>query len=361
VDDELSTINTATRVLAMGKHLTRQLHHDTSRTGDTVLLPRERVIEVIEGRRPDRTPVYGWVRSNLSEQLNESFGSVEAFEDHYEFDFAHLFGGPSTYPSDALDELRSRGTIEPGDLLDIPMADVHDQGAYSGIIESLRHHKEARSRFTYVQTPGIFESNNGPFGIENHLMYLGMYEDALHEVYTRQADWNKAFAHNCLDLGVDMVHVSDDWGAQDALMFSPHTWWSLIYPYHKIICDAVKGRGAYLSLHTDGNVTQVMDGIIQLGYDVLHPYQESAGMDLGEYNEKYRGAITAMGGLDVQTTIGFGDYDRLRHQIQRVLGMFADGGLLYCTTHFVQDHCTIDELKFAYDLIYELVRRPGRE
>ena len=74
-------------------------------------------------------------------------------------------------------------------------------------------------------------------------------------------------------------------------------------------------------------------------------------MDLSEYKAKYRGFFTAMGGLDVQTTIGFGDYDRLRREIQRVLGMFPDGGLLFCTTHFVQDHCTIDELTFAYDLV----------
>jgi uroporphyrinogen decarboxylase len=37
--------------------------------------------------------------------------------------------------------------------------------------------------------------------------------------------------------------------------------------------------------------------------------------------------------------------------------MFRDGGLLYCTTHFIQDHCSIDELVFAYDLIHETVRR----
>ena len=66
-----------------------------------------------------------------------------------------------------------------------------------------------------------------------------------------------------------------------------------------------------------------------------------------------------MGGLDVQTTIGFGHLDRLQREIERVISMFADGGLLFCTTHFVQDHCTIEELTFAYDLVYDLVRRHG--
>ena len=94
-------------------------------------------------------------------------------------------------------------------------------------------------------------------------------------------------------------------------MFSPDTWGRLIYPYHKITCDAVRARNGYLSLHTDGNVTQVLDGIVELGYMVLHPYQVSAGMEYGLYLEKYQDRFTVMGGLDVQTTIGFG----VSHQV----------------------------------------------
>ena len=52
------------------------------------MLPRERVIEVINHDRPDRVPVYGWVKANLTEQINEKYGSVENFEDKYEFDFS---------------------------------------------------------------------------------------------------------------------------------------------------------------------------------------------------------------------------------------------------------------------------------
>jgi len=136
----------------------------------------------------------------------------------------------------------------------------------------------------------------GPYGIENHLMYLAIYESDLHVVYKRQAEWNRQFAMNCLDLGVDMIHVSDDWGGQTGLMFSPATWRNLIYPYHKITCDAVRQRKGYLSLHSDGNVTQVLDGIVDLGYHVLHPYQVSAGMDYALYFERYKNRFTIMGG-----------------------------------------------------------------
>ena len=82
-------------------------------------------------------------------------------------------------------------------------------------------------------------------------------------------------------------------------------------------------------------------------------------MDLQEFKRKYMDAFVVMGGLDVQTTIGFGKLDFLKSEIERVLGMFVDGGLLYCTTHFIQNHCTIEELTFAFDTIYEVARSGG--
>jgi uroporphyrinogen decarboxylase len=318
------------------------------------MLPRERVIATIRREPRDRIPVYGWVAWNLREKIDPHFGSPEALEDHYEFDYAHLFGGPACYAGDAFNGVEQ--PLTPRALLDVAMTDPNDGAAYADLVAAIAHHQGQRGRFVYVQTPGIFEALNGVFGIENHLLYLGLYPDDLHAVYQRQAEWNRAFALNCLALGVDMVHVSDDWGGQEALLFSPRTWWSHIFPYHKIVCDAVKAASGYLSLHSDGNVTSVLDGVVELGYDVVHPYQESAGMSYDLWEQRYRDSFVLMGGLDVQTTIGFGKLDFLEAEIRRVLTRFRDGGMLYCTTHFIQDHCSLEELVFAYDLIFRLVR-----
>lgn len=322
---------------------------------------RERVLAVINHRRPDRIPIYGWVSANLDKQISSAFGSVAAFEDHYGFDYAHLFGGPGCFSQDALKALCEglQRPVEPADFLNIPYLDPNDTASYAGLRDAIRHHKEARGRFVYVQTPGIFEALNGVFGIENHLAWLLLYPEDLKRVYRRQAEWNRQFAMNCLDIGVDMIHVSDDWGSERGLMFSPDTWWEMIYPYHKLTTDAVRARGAIASLHCDGNFSAVVDGVVQLGYAVVHPWQESAGMSLQEFKDRWMDQLVVMGGLDVQTTIGFNNLPKLKSDIERVIRMFADGALLFCTTHFVQDHCTIEELTFAYDLVVDLVRKQG--
>ena len=319
---------------------------------------RERVLATIQHRPTDRMPVYGWTKANLEQPISEAFGSIDAFEDHYEFDLVHLFGGPGPHPEAySRPSESSAPSILPQDYLDVALNDPNDQAAYQDLVDQIAHHQGERGRFVYVQTPGIFECLNGVFGIENHLLYLAMYPDELAQVYQRQAEWNRTFAMNCIDLGVDMVHVSDDWGGQRGLLFSPRTWWKLIYPNHEVTCRAVQARGVPISMHSDGNINAVLDGVIKLGYQVVHPWQESAGMSLENFKANYRQNFTIMGGLDIQTTIGFGKIDFLKSEIERVISLFKDGGLIFCTSHYVQDHCTVQELVTAYDLVYELVRK----
>jgi uroporphyrinogen decarboxylase len=326
------------------------------------MLSRERVIDVIEHRRPDRVPIYGWVRENLADEITAAFGSVEAFEDHYEFDLAHLFGGPRAWDQAALEARRTELGRDPTppEVLDLPVPDPDDRAAYRRIVEQVRHHKEARGRFVYVQTPGYFEGYNDHFGIENHLLYLLQYPDELRELYRRRVDWAIRFAHNCLDLGVDMIHISDDWGGQTNLLFSPEIWWDMIHPCHRAVADAVKARGGYVSLHSDGNIGRIVDGILDIGYHVVHPWQESAGMSLERFKAEWSRRFTVMGGLDVQSTLGFGDRERLVAEIERVMRLGAGGGLLFCTTHFVQAHCSIEELTAAYDSACDWSRTLGR-
>lgn len=327
---------------------------------------RERVIAVIKHERFDRIPIYGWVRANLEEVINKTFGSVKTFEDRYEFDWAHLSGGPSVYPLSTIEELKSTAlklgkVIHPADVLDLPFTDPDDEESYQSLIQEIQFYKENRQRFILVQVPGCFEFYNDLFGLEHQLMYLLEYPEELKELYQRLLKWSIQLSMNCIDLGVDMIHVSDDWGSQKGLLFNKSIWWDLIFPYHKKLVDMVKRRKVFVSLHSDGNINDIVEGIVEIGYQVVHPWQESAGMSLKEQKEKYSDKFVVMGGLDVQTVLGFKDYFKVQLEIDRVLNLFKDGGLLFCTTHFVQPHCEMEELCFAYDYLYHRVRELAEE
>ncbi len=317
----------------------------------------ERVRNVILGKPVDRQPIYGWVAANLEQPITEKWGSVAAFEDHYEFDMAHIFGGPGAYDEKLLEKMRAENEeLTPDLLLDVELfTDPDNHEDYKNIEESVRFHKQ-RGRFCYVQTPGFFEPFNGVFGIENHLLYLAMYPDELNELYRRQAEWTLRFIDRCVECGVDMIHFSDDWGSQNSLLFNPRLWWEIIYPHMKKVVDYAHSKGMFASLHSDGCVASVADGIAQIGFDVVHPWQENAGMGHDLYLEKYADKFAILGGICVQSAIGLLPQDKLGEEIRRVFGNLRGKRWICCTSHFVQEHCSIEDLTYAYDLIYKLAR-----
>ena len=317
----------------------------------------ERVRRTILGQPTDRQPIYGWVSANLTNELNETYGSVAAFEDKYEFDMSHIFGGPGSFRGDVIDRVRAENDeLTPDLLLDEDIftdPDILDQ--YRNIQDAMAFHKE-RGRFCYIQTPGFFEQFNGVFGIENQLLWLAMYPDELDELYRRQAEWTVKFAGHCIDLGIDMVHISDDWGSQKDLLFNPRLWEEIIRPHMKRVVDYVHSRGCFCSLHSDGCIAKVTDGIAELGLDLVHPWQESAGMSYDLSLEKYQDRFAILGGICIQTVLGLVPQDELEREIRRVFSLLRGKRWVCCTTHFVQNHCSMEDLAFAYDLIYKLAR-----
>lgn len=317
----------------------------------------ERVRRTLLGQPTDRQPIYGWVSANLSEEITARYGSVAAFEDAYEFDAAHLFGGPDNFRQDVLQSLTAaHGELTPDLLVDEDFfGPVDGDRAYDNIRAALAHHK-ARERWCYIQTPGFFESFNGVFGIEKQLMYLALYPDEIQELYRRQAAWIKRFVDHCVEIGVDMIHISDDWGSQKDMLFSPRSWKQLIYPHMKDVVDYVHAKGLPCSLHCDGNVLKIADEIAKIGFDMMHLWQESAGMPYDIYLEKYADKFAILGGVCVQSAIGILPREELEREIRRVFSLLRGKRWIVCTTHFVQKHCSMDDLTFAYDLIYQLAR-----
>ncbi len=317
----------------------------------------QRVRNTILGKEIDRQPIYGWVSANLSEQIIEKWGSVSAFEDKYEFDMAHIFGGPGAFNGELIDRLREANEeLTPDILSDEDIFTSPDNADdYKNIADSIRFHKE-RDRFCYVQTPGFFEQFNDVFGIQNQLMYMAIYPDELNDLYKRQADWTIRFAEQCLRLGADMIHLSDDWGSQKDMMFSPSLWREIIYPNMKRVTDHVHSLGAFVSLHSDGCIMKVADGVSELGIDVVHPWQETAGMSYDTYLQKYSDKFAILGGICVQSALGILSRDKLEAEIIRIFKKMRGKRWICCTTHFVQNHCSTEDLAFAYDLIYKLAR-----
>ena len=79
-------------------------------------------------------------------------------------------------------------------------------------------------------------------------------------------------------------------------------------------------------------------------------------MDYGLYLEKYQDQFAILGGVCVQTALGLLPQAQLEAEICRVFQLMRHKRWICCTTHFVQNHCSMDDLIFAFDLISQLAR-----
>ena len=84
--------------------------------------------------------------------------------------------------------------------------------------------------------------------------------------------------------------------------------------------------------------------------------QENADMPLSLYLGNYSDKFALMGGICVQSALGIMEREELENEIKRVFSLLRGKRWICCTSHFVQKHCSIDDLEAAYNLICKLAR-----
>jgi uroporphyrinogen decarboxylase len=313
------------------------------------MTPKERILKAIRHEEPDRVPLNVWLyRDDVAVKIVERYGSVDAFFDEFGIDMYTIFAPLPTViaPEDCVDRKRP---LRPDELDKVEFNDPTDDALYEPVRQAVRKYGIEKQRAVFCQIGAVFEGTSGYVGIESHLLGMATHREELARFYRRLAEWLCVQAEKVISLGIDVLHISDDWGQNDRMLFSPRDWWDLVYPNDKMIVDVGKRLGVPVSLHSDGYITDVLDGVVKMGVDVLHPVQESAGMDQATVKERYGDRLTIYGGLDITHFLPFADEQNLvLHVKNRMDKLKPGGGFIFCTAHSVQPEVTLDRLELAY-------------
>jgi uroporphyrinogen decarboxylase len=157
------------------------------------------------------------------------------------------------------------------------------------------------------------------------MMYMMTEESFVRDLFGRITAYNNAVIKTAAAMGVDCVHFGDDWGTQQGLMISPDLWRALVRPFFKDSCDTAKQAGLLVSLHSCGNVAELIPDMIDCGVDVFDPFQPEA-MDIWSIREEYRGRIAFWGGLSVQKTMPYGTPEDVSAETEKLIAEMAPGG-----------------------------------
>lgn len=126
-------------------------------------------------------------------------------------------------------------------------------------------------------------------GFENFMIDIGMDSHALHELIDMVFQYNMRRVEKFLEAGANMMNFGDDLGIQNGLPMSPEDFCKNLGPCYARLYGACREAGAHVYLHTDGNILDIMEDLMEYGVTILNPEDDPNGLDA--IAEKCKGKV----------------------------------------------------------------------
>ncbi|MGA2477159.1 MAG: uroporphyrinogen decarboxylase family protein [Spirochaetia bacterium] len=148
-------------------------------------------------------------------------------------------------------------------------------------------------------SPGVFENVMWLLGYEgiSYLLYddPGLIKDMFEEVGQRVLQYFDTIASfDC----VGALRYGDDLGFKTQLLLPPAAFTEYLLPWHRRIVSAAHDRGKPIILHSCGNLSAVIEQIIDTGWDARHSFEDVIE-PVWEAKRKYGARIAHLGGFDM--------------------------------------------------------------
>ena len=377
------------------------------------LTSRERVLATIHHEQPDRVPIIIGTSNTTSikmpayRRLKKILG-VQA-EEHYLYDWDEL--GTAAFDEPVLERLHSdaRGVLdrfaettyarnrhrvpgapyvgdwgnvmielEPGEWMPgaRPLGDAEtladlERFAWPNMNDPSRvAHVRAQAqaladenRYAIIGTPWLvfpFERAMSLQGMDKFLVNLGANPDFAVALFRKLLDLFKIhldnFLRECGD-NLDIIKIGDDLGTQDRLLISPAMYRRLLKPVHAELIAFIQQRTrAKIFFHSDGDIFDVLDDLVEIGVDILNPIQTSAGKmaNLAELKKRFGANLVFCGAIDTHRVLPFGTPAQVREEVRRVIQVLGQsGGYMLAAVHTIMNDVPPENILAMVDAVDE--------
>ncbi len=118
-----------------------------------------------------------------------------------------------------------------------------------------------------------------------------------HELVDRMGEFKLRVAEQFLKRGVHALAIAEDMGCTNHPWFSPDMYEEYFAPWHRRLAELCHQYGAYLRVHSYGNIMAFADRLIATGMDILDPVGPGDNMDLVGLKARYGTRMVFHGGL----------------------------------------------------------------
>ena len=339
---------------------------------------RERMLAYMWRQEPDRVPRHAGFTPSLLEKVKEAIGGEEPGahfdmdglrgvglkrpDDYQPTDYSRYFpelpegtvvGGDGIYhaPGDyfhfthIVSPLRDATTLK--EIEEFPI-EMYDGWTDDHMAAEVEKHK-ADGYATELWVGHLYESAWQIRGYEHFLVDLLERPAFAESILERLAERNRRAAVAGAKAGVDKLRTGDDIANQRALMFQPDLWRRTLKRHWGNILSAAKEikPGLAVWYHSDGNVTQVIPDLIEIGITILNPVQPEC-MDPVQLKETYGDRLAFDGTIGTQTTFPWGTPDEMKRTVKRMIETVGKGGgLSLAPTHVLEPEVPVENI-FAF-------------
>jgi uroporphyrinogen decarboxylase len=137
------------------------------------------------------------------------------------------------------------------------------------------------------------------------------------------------------------------------MLMSVRMWRTWLKPrLARVIAAAKSVRPAVLVFyHSDGDVTAIVDDLIEIGVDILNPVQPEC-MDPVALRRRYGKRVGIWGTIGTQSTFPFGSPDDVRREVRtRIETVGTDGGLFLAPTHMIEPEVPFENIVAFVDAV----------
>ncbi len=227
------------------------------------------------------------------------------------------------------------------DLADMEKFDMASQlapGDFADLQHIVDRFGKARACCMLINDP-YKDSWRTAGGMQSLLLYFRTNPELVHGLLRATTDFVLKAIDIAIGLGIDAFVMAGDFAYETGLLFSLKDYREYLSPIHREIVDHVHSKGSMIAKHSDGNVWQLLDEWIELGFDGFHPVQPQC-MDIKQVKGYLGKKMALIGNIDCRTLLVLGSTEEVKKTVKETIKVAAPGGgFIISSSNSIHPNC----------------------